>query len=104
MYIAQVLSYALGELPLPLMLPLQSLQEDVSFTFDERVNLFIGPNAAGKSTILRVIESISSEEFEQDRLNDDLLLSGFIVDLGDIPDDWPIDSDNGFLRAMNWSL
>ena len=28
------------------------------FTCDERVNLFIGPNASGKSTILRAIEGL----------------------------------------------
>ena len=31
--------------------------EKVEFKFDERVNLFIGPNAAGKSTILRILQS-----------------------------------------------
>ena len=32
--------------------------EDVDFYCDERVNLFVGPNASGKSTILRLIEYI----------------------------------------------
>ena len=31
--------------------------EKVEFKFDERVNLFIGPNASGKSTILRMLQS-----------------------------------------------
>ena len=34
--------------------------EDVYLDCDERVNLFIGPNASGKSTILRAIEDLSS--------------------------------------------
>ena len=32
--------------------------EDVTFKCDERVNLFIGPNASGKSTILRAIREM----------------------------------------------
>ena len=32
----------------------------VAFNFDERVNLFIGPNASGKSTILRAIKAMHS--------------------------------------------
>ena len=35
--------------------------EPVTFKFDEQVNLFAGPNASGKSTILRAIESLFSE-------------------------------------------
>ena len=34
--------------------------EDVGFHCDERVNLFIGPNASGKSTILRAIRELHS--------------------------------------------
>ena len=34
--------------------------KDVYFDCDKQVNLFIGPNAAGKSTILKAIEDISS--------------------------------------------
>ena len=34
--------------------------ESVAFEFDERVNLFVGPNASGKSTILRAIKMMHS--------------------------------------------
>ena len=42
--------------------------EDIYFNCDEQVNLFIGPNASGKSTILRAIkDSISSwDEFDDE--------------------------------------
>ena len=34
------------------------ITDEISLDFDERVNLFIGPNACGKSTILRLIEFV----------------------------------------------
>ena len=34
--------------------------ESIAFDFDERVNLFVGPNASGKSTILRAIKGVHS--------------------------------------------
>ena len=34
--------------------------ESIAFEFDERVNLFVGPNASGKSTILRSIKMLHS--------------------------------------------
>ena len=40
------------------------------FSFDERVNLFIGPNASGKTTILRLIENIYSLAYEGHGLDD----------------------------------
>ena len=36
------------------------ISEVIGFNLDERVNLFIGPNASGKSTILRAIEYVYS--------------------------------------------
>ena len=33
------------------------LEEAVDFDCDEHVNLFIGPNASGKSTILRILRN-----------------------------------------------
>ena len=37
------------------------LGNQISLSFDEKVNLFIGPNASGKSTILRSIKSLLTE-------------------------------------------
>ena len=34
--------------------------ESIVFDFDERVNLFVGPNASGKSTILRAVKEMHS--------------------------------------------
>ena len=44
--------------------------EYVRFNCDERVNLFIGPNATGKSTILRAINSLDS--VDKDSLPEDV--------------------------------
>ena len=94
MYIEAVHIYVSGELPPPLA----QLEESVSFRFDKRANLFIGPNASGKSTMLRVIKSVSTEEFEADSLNGDLVLSDLLVDLSDLPDDWYINGDGWVTR------
>ena len=40
--------------------------DPVTFKFDEHVNVFIGPNASGKSTVLRAIESLF---FDEDKKN-----------------------------------
>ena len=45
--------------------------ENVYLDCDERVNLFIGPNASGKSTILRAIKDLSSTWNSGDGFNDD---------------------------------
>lgn len=37
------------------------LEEEVSINCDERVNLFIGPNASGKTTILRAMNGLPSQ-------------------------------------------
>ena len=39
---------------------------------DERVNLFVGPNASGKSTILRVIKEVCSLEPDDDNQSDSI--------------------------------
>ena len=36
------------------------LEQEVSINCDERVNLFIGPNASGKTTILRAMNGLNS--------------------------------------------
>ena len=38
--------------------------ERVKFTFDERVNVFIGPNSSGKSTVLRLLRESRREDRE----------------------------------------
>ena len=45
--------------------------ENVYLDCDERVNLFIGPNSSGKSTILRAIEDLSSSWGPGDEFDDD---------------------------------
>ena len=48
--------------------------EDVDFQCDERVNLFVGPNASGKSTILRGImglHSLALKELYDDYVEED---------------------------------
>jgi energy-coupling factor transporter ATP-binding protein EcfA2 len=47
--------------------------EDVTLYCDERVNLFIGPNASGKSTILRAINGLHSYLYEY--LGDNIIIT-----------------------------
>ena len=83
MHLSSLLAY--GEL--------QPLEDGVKFALDERVNLFIGPNASGKSTILRAIRDASSVEFAQEDIENDLLLCNLIVELSDDwSANWPRDS------------
>ncbi|MCE2464259.1 MAG: AAA family ATPase [Dehalococcoidia bacterium] len=60
---------------------------------DERVNLFIGPNASGKSTILRLMKSACSGELERNFVSEegDLDLGlGHGLDIAiNLSDDWP---------------
>ena len=59
---------------------------DLEFDCDERVNLFIGPNASGKSTILKAINRVqsSSSDIETDgRMN-----ASDIRDFGGVPIRW----------------
>lgn len=39
-----------------------AFQENITFPFDERVNVFIGPNATGKTSLLRVLASANNAE------------------------------------------
>ena len=91
--------------------------KSVSFDCDGRVNLFIGPNASGKSTILRAINSAYSGKMHQfvgivDKLADmnfihhsdkdvpfDLNICPTVyVDLGE---DWPRDRNGGLLTRWD---
>ena len=47
-------------------------QGSIEFTFDPKVNVFIGPNATGKSTILKVLYPEFQELHDLQRLNADL--------------------------------
>ena len=64
---------------------------------DERVNLFIGPNASGKTTILRVMKGTYSGQIDQQSGGgDDLAFfhpDGHFLTLLNLSDDWPRDSD-----------
>ena len=63
------------------------------FSFDERVNLFIGPNASGKTTILRLIEDIYSLAYEGHGLEEspNLAMAGYEANCLEVSDDWPRD-------------
>ena len=72
---------------------------DVSFQFDRRVNLFVGPNASGKSTVLRAIQGWFYESLEQ-RANVAYRMDvhdinnpgvGTAEIAADLSDDWPKD-------------
>ena len=70
------------------------LGNQIFLDLDERVNLFIGPNASGKSTILRAIRDASSVSFTHADTEGDLGLGDIVVGLSDDWDeDWPRDSD-----------
>ena len=49
--------------------------EDILFRCNKRVNLFVGPNATGKSTILRSLSGLYSKQLEGMAVNDDLGLT-----------------------------
>ena len=58
--------------------------EPVKFEFDERVNVFIGPNAVGKSTVLRLLEIIAVAEGE---VCPEIFTYGKCT--ASVSDDWP---------------
>lgn len=58
--------------------------DPIDLKFDPRVNVFIGPNASGKSTLLRQIETVSNPS----SLTKDTE-SNFI----EASDDWPVDGE-----------
>ena len=75
-----------------------SFKEEALFDCNERVNLFIGPNASGKSTILRAINGLKLSVF-------DLTGDNFVINMPNITnersmgycflwpsDDWPRDN------------
>ena len=76
--------------------------ENILVHCDERVNLFVGPNATGKSTILRSISglystkpdgliSISTEELGSTDWVDDVLINGNVGQVAVwVSKDWPI--------------
>ena len=49
--------------------------ENILFRCNERVNLFVGPNATGKSTILRSLSGLYSKQLEGMAINGDLRLT-----------------------------
>ena len=71
--------------------------KNVSFDCDERVNLFIGPNASGKSTILRAMNSAWSGELKRSIgggdgdlvFGSDKSMAYVFIDLSE---DWPRDN------------
>ena len=68
------------------------------FRCDERVNLFIGPNASGKSTILKTIEEVYSGECEMVVLDSDGDRVFVVVEFGGyfriyLSWDWHIEAD-----------
>ena len=67
----------------------------VNFNCDERVNLFIGPNASGKSTILRAMRSAWSGELERSSGGDGELAFSSEKSIAyvfiDLSEDWPRD-------------
>ena len=74
--------------------------ESILFRCNKRVNLFVGPNATGKSTILRSLSGLYSKQLEGMAVNDDLGLTDRMSEVqingnvGQIAvwvsDDWPI--------------
>ena len=73
---------------------LPPLEDGTQFNLDNRVNLFIGPNASGKSTILRALKDAFSVTFKHRDIDSELPLSDLVVYLGDGWDaDLPRDSD-----------
>ena len=71
-----------------------------TFNCDERVNLFVGPNASGKTTVLRAIDSTHSREKKHSSDSDYI---DFINSLGEkasfyleASDDWPRDTSRPF--------
>ena len=76
---------------------------DVDIECDKHVNLFIGPNASGKSTILRGINSLYSSLL--DRTDDRIVIGPGVIRLNEdkeiftgiflkVSDDWPRDADS----------
>lgn len=62
--------------------------EPVELEFDRRVNVFIGPNASGKSTVLRLLELISYAEGE---FYPEIFAYGKCT--ASVTDDWPREQD-----------
>ena len=64
---------------------------EVEFDFDERVNLFIGPNASGKSTILRLMDAclIAGPHLMKIGLVDSNDEAETMLSLLSVSDDWP---------------
>ena len=75
-----------------------AFDNDIDFDFDKRVNLFIGPNACGKTSLLRVLATAgNAERSSMIPFNTDIRIS----------DDWekmrgePNDFDPGFLSPFS---
>ena len=71
--------------------------EEVEFIFHKKVNVFIGANATGKTTILQTISpNIAWRDIRQSSATDRIF--GVIVS-----DDWPSDSDGSIeIQAVPW--
>ena len=73
--------------------------ERIDFKFDERVNVFIGPNASGKSTVLFLLETIP--HFPLDTLrSDDLFIGDVSVEASD---DWRMTEDENGEVIPYWN-
>ena len=76
---------------------------------DERVNLFIGPNASGKSNFLRAMKSAWSGELHlytnsRDAGADAELVFDYGVVFIDLSDDWPRDDDDEIIRTRRLAV
>ena len=72
--------------------------EPVEFVFDERVNVFVGPNASGKSTILRLLRRI--RHTSEQRLIQAPLPFGFVSAL--VSDDWTLVANRSHRVVPDW--
>src|SRR5207247_5288821 len=55
---------------LPISMPMRDLRvtnvgpfDDITFEFDEHINIFVGPNSSGKSTALMALADIAAYPF-----------------------------------------
>ena len=77
----------------------------VHFKYDDRVNLFIGPNASGKSTILRAMENVFSGRLVR-RVgggDGDLVFAHgrtYLLIYADLSDDWPRDDEDEIAEEL----
>ena len=71
--------------------------EPITLRFHERVNVFIGPNASGKSTLLTTLAACFSERVWGERSVGEGIHAGARFDAIELSDDWDEDEEPAFV-------